>query len=561
MSKGARSSPPLSTPPHFPSLPPVPEWPSHNGDGEADQSVHTNTRRNSLRRLRSKSLTRFRGSASADSSTKRPPLPTSSSAPSTSAGPRHSESSVPAPVPASLSSVRATPTPPKWPAERHYCACYCEENVYLLAQQLDRSLQDKADVETGWKWSVWVAVITNENKTVRSRGCASAYELQLILYLPFPQVLLWQQRASQSPQSSYPVVWDYHVVVIVCATPIQSVAGDEAVAAGPSRPSTVHGDAPSRGRHDHQQHPQDAIKARKRLSLFSGLKRRPPPGSDGAGNTASTRHHSIDVNGEGQNHQSWHAWVFDIDSVLCHPPDQKTPPRCIPFNLYMDKTFSAQSSPQDYRPMFRVCRADAFLDNFASDRSHMLMDNSDYASPPPIWPVIAGPRAKRKGWTNNLMDKWVQVDSESTPQTTATSTKYQYGRVMDLNTFAAGDWDIPEWRSKRRPTRKTAPVTDDSLDEPPSIPRITSWTLPSTVTLPGTQSTIDVSSINFGIDANSSPPIEPRKGGRVTSPLFPAYMHAVYQHRAARKRDSYLALREATRNQQDQNQGASAHVE
>jgi hypothetical protein len=38
--------------------------------------------------------------------------------------------------------------------------------------------------------------------------------------------------------------------------------------------------------------------------------------------------------------------------------------------------------------MFRVISADYYLNNFASDRSHMLNDDNTYSSSPPIYPCI-----------------------------------------------------------------------------------------------------------------------------------------------------------------------------
>ena len=38
--------------------------------------------------------------------------------------------------------------------------------------------------------------------------------------------------------------------------------------------------------------------------------------------------------------------------------------------------------------MFRVISADYYLNNFASDRSHMLNDENNYSSPPPNYPCI-----------------------------------------------------------------------------------------------------------------------------------------------------------------------------
>lgn len=345
----------------------------------------------------------------------------------------------------------------------------------------------------------------------------------------------------------------------------------------------MHGDRPN-------DHDEVNGKVARRRSLFAPFKRR---------STAPKALSTTDSDSDSA--ALWHAWVYDIDSVLCYPlgsgdkhSSKKTEaPSSVPFKQYVQGTFTPPAPPpSEFLPTFRLVRADAFFDNFASDRSHMLVDDGEqqqYASSPPSWPPIVGQRAKRKGWTNNLMKDWVNVASAEQQQQIV--TRYQFGKVMSKEDFYAGKWDLPEWRtsSKRRtakegqfssPPRQKKNHTgavfandeqgEETLvadKEPPSIQRVTSWNISpmtspsqqrnlslhtpsqSTVHLPpsppalkrgetapaGMQSTVDLGSEN--------PPIEPRKGGRVTSPLFPAYMHAVYQHRAARKRDSYLALR------------------
>ena len=62
----------------------------------------------------------------------------------------------------------------------HYCAYYCEENIWQLCQQ---PLFQKAPA--------FVAFISNPQKS-----CA-----------------LWHQRAAHNPQA--PMVWDYHVIMLV----------------------------------------------------------------------------------------------------------------------------------------------------------------------------------------------------------------------------------------------------------------------------------------------------------------------------------------------------------
>lgn len=69
-----------------------------------------------------------------------------------------------------------------------YTSCYCEENIYLLAQACLAS----PDVE---KYRFFVVFISNHNK----------------------QVAVFQQKASRyidNPELCYPVIWDYHVILV-----------------------------------------------------------------------------------------------------------------------------------------------------------------------------------------------------------------------------------------------------------------------------------------------------------------------------------------------------------
>lgn len=71
-----------------------------------------------------------------------------------------------------------------------YTSCYCEENIYLASQRLTTSAHEALE-------AVYVVFISNLTKTV----------------------LLWEQRASQYPAGlGSPVVWDYHVIMILVAS-------------------------------------------------------------------------------------------------------------------------------------------------------------------------------------------------------------------------------------------------------------------------------------------------------------------------------------------------------
>ncbi|KAF8894694.1 N-terminal glutamine amidase-domain-containing protein [Infundibulicybe gibba] len=57
------------------------------------------------------------------------------------------------------------------------------------------------------------------------------------------------------------------------------------------------------------------------------------------------------------------SWVYDFDSCLPMP---------CPFPVYVQHTFSA-GLPGAYQSVFRAVESRAFVDHFASDRSHMLL--------------------------------------------------------------------------------------------------------------------------------------------------------------------------------------------
>ncbi|GBE82628.1 hypothetical protein SCP_0410130 [Sparassis crispa] len=80
------------------------------------------------------------------------------------------------------------PSPPALPADSVYTSCYCEENVYLLAQ----AFTARKETERDWRWDVYAVFVSNPGKTVA----------------------LWKQKARDDI-----VVWDYHVVLVLRPTP------------------------------------------------------------------------------------------------------------------------------------------------------------------------------------------------------------------------------------------------------------------------------------------------------------------------------------------------------
>ncbi|KAF9036672.1 N-terminal glutamine amidase-domain-containing protein [Panaeolus papilionaceus] len=110
--------------------------------------------------------------------------------------------------------------PPPVPIDKIYTSCYCEENVYLLC----RRFLEHARVRENWQ--PFAVFMSNANKTV------SSIELKLhdshieftffniVLYMSNGKmemvdlkVALWNQKNGR--EEGMPVVWDYHVVLVL----------------------------------------------------------------------------------------------------------------------------------------------------------------------------------------------------------------------------------------------------------------------------------------------------------------------------------------------------------
>ncbi|CCM03693.1 uncharacterized protein FIBRA_05838 [Fibroporia radiculosa] len=181
----------------------------------------------------------------------------------------------------------------------------------------------------------------------------------------------------------------------------------------------------------------------------------------------------------GSESASWEgeAWVYDFDTRLpipcrctgaSRPPLQRRRARAYhhlirswlggcradylvgTFPYAFDTTPSAHVS-ESYRSLFRVVPAAAYLDHFASDRSHMLADaahpHSGYSSPPPTYPPISGCRARETGVVHNLMDRYVAMRlppmascslpavSDRAGAEDRTEGETAFGEVMDMAQF------------------------------------------------------------------------------------------------------------------------------
>lgn len=116
---------------------------------------------------------------------------------------------------------------------------------------------------------------------------------------------------------------------------------------------------------------------------------------------------------------------------------------------------------EQFRSLLRVVPADAYLDWFASDRSHMLkpahaepgerawsaaaattLAAAQYTSPPPLYPPICGRRARDAGVAHNLTEyvsmarQYAHGDIDARPRGRGgVETAPEYGRVVDIASF------------------------------------------------------------------------------------------------------------------------------
>ncbi|CAE6421428.1 unnamed protein product [Rhizoctonia solani] len=193
-----------------------------------------------------------------------------------------------------------------------YTSCYCEENVYLACQRLVNSgasyLQD-----------IYAVFLSNPTKTV----------------------LIWGQKAAlHKIDIGCPVVWDYHVIMVLVASA-------------------------------KEKEPDLTITDR--------------------------------------------SYVVDFDSVL----GKLTTWRDYTSFTFQSHLFDDGVFEPSLQSMFRVIPAWRYIDEFGSDRSHMMKVSDkgmvQYTMPPPSYDMIIGPGASTRGVTNNLMDEFVRMPGEGAP--------------------------------------------------------------------------------------------------------------------------------------------------
>ncbi|CAD7701527.1 unnamed protein product [Ostreobium quekettii] len=108
--------------------------------------------------------------------------------------------------------------------------------------------------------------------------------------------------------------------------------------------------------------------------------------------------------------------VWDLDTSLDFP---------VPFADYAGQAFKTMdwALGTQFDRFFRVIPAAAYLDNFASDRSHMVAEDGSWKAPPPEYPCLVA-----KNGDTMTLSKYLDmsiVDSQDE----------RWGSVMDEETF------------------------------------------------------------------------------------------------------------------------------
>jgi len=116
---------------------------------------------------------------------------------------------------------------------------------------------------------------------------------------------------------------------------------------------------------------------------------------------------------------------------------------------YIEETFPYTSDPLDDLPVldlvyntsaFRIIPANEFVENFASDRSHMIVESSQiisaeteacYSAPPPSYAPLQGTMARKSGTRHNLMTDFVDMGTRG------------FGTIASLEEFRDWIWCTP----------------------------------------------------------------------------------------------------------------------
>lgn len=214
------------------------------------------------------------------------------------------------------------------------------------------------------------------------------------------------------------------------------------------------------------------------------------------------------------------SWVYDFDSRLSHPG-----PEPVEWTEYNSHTFGEQTAvAEHFRARFRSVPAKLFEAHFASDRSHMRYDPPQpdgrlWHAEPPMWELIVGVEAGKEGIKNNLMEKYLDM--------TLTGGDERYGRVWEGKDWLGGEC-VPRGR-----------VLGGSIGAVTSLGSAEG--IGSGTNGAGSRTLVNRQSSPAAASATAMQPtvaqptenvrMQGRMGGRIASPLFPAYLHASQQHR------------------------------
>ncbi|KAJ1035022.1 hypothetical protein NDA18_000626 [Ustilago nuda] len=360
-----------------------------------------------------------------------------------------------------LNAAWSTITPPPFPDPLQYASCYCEENIYLLVQQLGAQF---AKVNRA---AVNIA-LTQSKRDRKSRGPSPTPTPTPTLFVPVwdleptfisnsnKSVLLYQQKASKLPNAGWPVIWDYHVVALATChlIPITHLCLD------------------SSG--------QLSTPACFKMSRFE-----------------------------------WgRSWVYDPDSRLSQPT-QTQQLTVVPWEMYKEQTFRPDAIqmrriPEHFQPMFRTVAASEYSSCFASDRSHMRNNDGGWNATPPPWACIVGERARKEGIKNNLMQRWVDMEM-------AVGDADRFGRV---------------WEAANLLSLVAVPVAEEGLGGTITGGGEKKVGLVVPQAKPSIVNTVRSGEEENGKAEREEPKGESQRGGRIASPLFPAYLHASQSHRS-----------------------------
>lgn len=109
----------------------------------------------------------------------------------------------------------------------------------------------------------------------------------------------------------------------------------------------------------------------------------------GKGKAVFWDYHVIMMSGMGRA-----AMIWDLDTRLDFP---------CPAIDYLARTFPADT-PVEFRPLFRIISAEAYLAGFSSDRRHMRKEDGSWLKPPPAWPCLRGSGAASPHELERLLD-------------------------------------------------------------------------------------------------------------------------------------------------------------